>query len=472
MKRKNKRSRRAKGEGAIVKRGAKFYFRNVVDGRPTETLIKNPDGSPCGNREQAEELMRGKKLGIVDQSIEAALVQKVQESAREQFQSRQTPEEIWHRYATSTEKNETCQKLEDGRHNIFLRFAAWLKDRKHKDLYQLSPDDANEFFYELGKRVSNRTFNDYLQTLSMIFNIVGESLGFTASPFAKIKKRPLETISRKEFTDAQVEKIFAGFREGFFYKTEIEVFGPDRQRLRKEKVQEYKPLYGNEMEVLMKICCYTGADGQSGCLMKWDNVDFAQNRIDYIRHKTKKRTNGLVITVPIHPTLREALERALAWREEGTPYILPHVARRYMDNRHGVQKDAQRIIRIALGVETTDHGNIEEKRALAPCRYSLHSFRHTFVSFCVNAGVPLAILAEIVGHGNPMMTKHYAHINTEAKTKAIAILPSFGLSSTPPVEQSEEARQKLLAYIKDAAPEQLAELSSKILPPNSLVLPA
>jgi hypothetical protein len=109
-----------------------------------------------------------------------------------------------------------------------------------------------------------------------------------------------------------------------------------------------------------------------------------------------------------------------------------------------------KIIRCATGLETTSSETIG-RRKLAANAYSLHSFRHTFVSFCANAGVPLAIVAEIVGHGNPAMTRHYSHITTEAKRGAIAALPILE-STLPakPIAPQENLKQRLLEAVSKA----------------------
>ena len=52
-----------------------------------------------------------------------------------------------------------------------------------------------------------------------------------------------------------------------------------------------------------------------------------------------------------------------------------------------------------------------------------HSFRHTFVSLCANAGVPLAVVQAIVGHTNAAMTSHYFHVSDDALKSAVAALP-------------------------------------------------
>ena len=131
--------------------------------------------------------------------------------------------------------------------------------------------------------------------------------------------------------------------------------------------------------------------------MKWENIDLTKDQIRYVRHKTRKKTNGLVISLPIHPVLRDALMKAKEWQEPDNPYILPNVARRYQTNRCGVQRDAMKIISCALGVETTTHDTDGCKRARGANVYSLHSFRHTFVSFCANAGVPDSVVAQLPG---------------------------------------------------------------------------
>ena len=115
-----------------------------------------------------------------------------------------------------------------------------------------------------------------------------------------------------------------------------------------------------------------------------------------------------------------------------------------------------KIIRCATGLETTGHKSTSQ-RALNPNLYSLHSFRHTFVSFCANAGVPLDVVASIVGHGSTAMTRHYAHISDAAKDKAIQALPVLRLSDAPENDPEKDALLKGLASL---SADQLAELLS------------
>ena len=190
--------------------------------------------------------------------------------------------------------------------------------------------------------------------------------------------------------------------------------------------------------------------------MKWENVDWDKQQITYIPEKTARKTAYRSVTLPIHPNLLSALEKAKEWRAEnlqGEDFILPKVAHRYMTNPSGIQKDTMKIIRCATGLETTGNKSMGQ-RIKNPNLYSLHSFRHTFVSFCANAGVPLDVVASIVGHGSTAMTRHYAHISDAAKNQAIDALPVLKFSDSA----NDPEKEILLKELALLPAEQLAEL--------------
>ena len=80
-----------------------------------------------------------------------------------------------------------------------------------------------------------------------------------------------------------------------------------------------------------------------------------------------------------------------------------------------------------------------------------------FVSFCANAGVPLDVVASIVGHGSTAMTRHYAHISDEAKGKAIEALPVLESAQE---EVHDPDRELLLKQLSGLSTEELAALVS------------
>lgn len=485
---KTKMKRRAPGEGSLIKRRNHYYLRQLVGGKSTELPLKNEDGTRCTTKAQAEDAVGRMDRSIFELDTQERLVEKVAEIRQLKVVHQTKSSDVWQLYLNSSNRPDTGEATLAEQHKLLERFGDWMAEYYHSGVDGTTPSAASAYMHEIGKHISNRTFNGYAATLKLIFRTVYKQLGMSANPFEDIRRRPLEVISRREFTEYQVQQIFDGFKTGFYYETEVEGLGPERKRIREKKRLEFKPMFKDEMEVLMKLCCFSGCDGKSGCLMKWDCIDFNRNCLCYVRSKTRKKTGGHPILLPLHPVLREALLRAQDWRQPDSPYILPNVARRYQTNHTGVQKDAMKIIRCALGVETTDKSAVNcpdddegkgkkamtvredaPKRKLGANVYSLHSFRHTFVSFCVNSGVPTEIVAAIVGHGNPVMTRHYAHVNDDAKQSAIDVLPMLSAheaseaSDAPETNPTDGLRQRLMSYINAASDEQLLALS-RLLP--------
>jgi integrase len=56
---------------------------------------------------------------------------------------------------------------------------------------------------------------------------------------------------------------------------------------------------------------------------------------------------------------------------------------------------------------------------------SFHSLRHSAVSLLKDAGVPEAVVMELVGHDSKEMSGHYTHVGNEALEKAVAALPEI-----------------------------------------------
>ena len=56
---------------------------------------------------------------------------------------------------------------------------------------------------------------------------------------------------------------------------------------------------------------------------------------------------------------------------------------------------------------------------------SFHSLRHTAVSLLKDAGIPEAVVMELVGHDSKAMSAHYTHVGAEALEKAVAALPEI-----------------------------------------------
>lgn len=423
---------REKGAGTVYRDGKRWYLKIRVNGRAKVKMLRDGDGNPVTTEKAANAAADGYRKILFAESREEIALQ-IAEARKLKRQSGLLLIEAWQEYLKQPNRPDSAPATLAKYESYLRAFVEWVNEtrpeiRRVAEIDRETVEDYLAALWSTG--ISARTYNAYVQALRMVFKHLAAPAALDGNPFDRVAKKTPETASRHEFTPEQVNAIFAGFDSGFFYETETERLTTGRSRERVKNRLEFKPLHAEEMRVLLNLCCWTGCRGQDGCLMRWRNVDMTTGQISYIPLKTARKTNHRAVTLPMHPQLFEALTAAAKWRDRNNPgedFILPAVAERYRRNPSGVQKDTMKIIRCATGLNTTAAASDTfGRRKLAANAYSLHSFRHTFVSFCANAGVPLAVVAEIVGHGNPAMTRHYSHITAEAKRGAIDALPMIG----------------------------------------------
>src|SRR5262249_28183811 len=101
---------------------------------------------------------------------------------------------------------------------------------------------------------------------------------------------------------------------------------------------------------------------------------------------------------------------------------------------NGKIRNASRLSRqfVSLLVSVGIHKPLSQKRTgkgfrsrRGPSELSFHSLRHTAVSLLKDAGVPQAVVQELVGHDSVQMSQHYTHVGIEALQKAAAALPTL-----------------------------------------------
>ncbi len=153
--------------------------------------------------------------------------------------------------------------------------------------------------------------------------------------------------------------------------------------------------------------------------LTWSRVDFARRLIYLVDPNDKTRRKGRS-TVPINDTLLSALRTAKT--EALSDYV--------------VEWGGQRVLSIKRSIETAArNAKLED--------VSPHVFRHTAAVWMAEAGVPLAEIAQYLGHSTPAITyKVYAkyspdHLRSAAKALE---MPIYEVPSVT-VEPAEENRQ-------------------------------
>ncbi len=235
-----------------------------------------------------------------------------------------------------------------------------------------------------------------------------------------------------------------------------------RQAFTKEQEQQlrdvlsdaqYKVMNKPEIRVIYYLGMFTGQRLKDCVLLQWQNVDMDHKRIYVKQFKTGKE-----VTIPMAEELFQVLTEALEWRED--QYVCPKSAARYnKQNREGknvgnnlVNIDVLRVIRW-IGLEPSISVPGRNKKMTV---YGFHSLRHSFASFCAEAGVPKAVLLSILGTDSDIADKYYTHVGEDAQQLAINAISLNSSRST-----LAERVQRVIALI-DSEPEVTHELLVQI----------
>jgi len=157
--------------------------------------------------------------------------------------------------------------------------------------------------------------------------------------------------------------------------------------------------------------------------LTWDNIDIERNELRLRTRKTGKR-----LTIPIASPLRAHIDSLPVTDELGSPI---HPRAFAMMKRQGILGNVSNQFADLLAAaglrEKLIHrrtGNGRSGRR-ASNDLSFHSLRHTAVSLLKDAGVPQAVVQELIGHDSKAMSALYTHVGQEALSKAVAALPEL-----------------------------------------------
>lgn len=282
--------------------------------------------------------------------------------------------------------------------------------------------------YVLKGKLSQKTINTYLMTLSEVFQLLEHDAGIIENPFSGIPKMPKESETREAFTKEEL-KLIAENLDAFT-----------------------RPLF--------TIAIATALREGDICTLLWSEVDFKNSMI--LRQRMRK--TGHPVEIPIMPELMDYLHELKATSEkrpedEFSKYVLPEHAKMYLTNSSGVSYRIKQFLEGTCRIKTT---RIPEGRSRAVSVKDLHSCRHTFCYYAGLHGIPLPIVQSIVGHMTPEMTAHYsAHASWEMKREKMAQMPALLKTSTKHLlsgdmeSESSESHRTELKRLIDILPEKI-----------------
>lgn len=231
----------------------------------------------------------------------------------------------------------------------------------------------------------------------------------------------------------------AARKEGLLFENPAEdVDGLKKQRGNSGQTEQRRPFTIPELRALMDAAddewrsmiqfgLFTGMRLADVASLNWSNIDIVRGELKYQARKTAKTiilpivgpladhistlTAGDDQNAPLHPRAFASLERT---GKSGTlsnwfADVMADAGLRERKKHHLTKSD-----------ERKGRNTAREKNAL-----SFHCLRHTAVSLLKDAGVPAAVVMELVGHDSTQMSEHYTHVGKEALADAAKKMPAL-----------------------------------------------
>lgn len=402
-------------QGTLVKRGGTFYALWYHGGKRYRVSTK------CSTRREAEKRLaelvapfRAQSEVATMQAIQGRVEGVTEEAARlaDEANPPLRISEAWGAFKDSPNRPDSGPRTLNDYEGQWGAFETWAAKRHPKGfLRDVTEADAADYAARLAKEVGPNTYNKHLALLTLVFRVLAKQARTTANPFAEIKRKVAVAKSRRELTIDELRRV-ADAAEG-------------------------------ETRLLLAVGIYTGLRLGDAATLRWSEVDLGQGEIRRVPNKTARRSGHAPVVIPVHPSLAGMLLDVAPDARKG--YVMPGMAEVYGRDPSAITKRLQALFR-SCGIET--HGD-KHPAGKASVEVGFHSMRHSFVSMCRAANVPLSVVESIVGHSSPAMTRHYTHTGADAARAAIGTLPDLG-NDAPPALPAEAARSDPLPEMPPA----------------------
>lgn len=253
---------------------------------------------------------------------------------------------------------------------LFRPFRTWAEEHSDQVVVQLSATEIEKFLGERRKQVSDKTLNEELAIIKRFFQWAVDREYVAKNPAARIDRYKQAPKDVRTFTPVELGLIW------------------------KHATPTQLPYY--------QMLLFTGLrDGELRNL-EWADIDLAKQQI-FVRIKEDwKPKTGLGRIVPICQDLYDLLSH----RERRGRYVFTtSTGKRWVPPRQP-WVDLLNRIREKEGVDLRG-------------KVSIHTFRHTFATFCLMGGVDIKTVSEILGHTSVKMTERYLHLLPDHKIAAM-----------------------------------------------------
>ncbi|HWL54346.1 MAG TPA: site-specific integrase [Chthoniobacteraceae bacterium] len=309
----------------------------------------------------------------------------------------------------------------------------WLERKTHEvsDSTKVSYEDALQSFVVFLGPKAEREISDITETEVVAFRNARMEAGF-ARPTVNKALKSLRLI----FKEARSEGLIADDPTEFV-KAVKETGGANQN--------DRRPFTRDEIDLVLKRCSpewrsmvlfglYTGQRLSDLALLTWGNIDLPARELRMVASKTSK-----TIVIPLAGPLWEHVQCLLkptppdtvvTKRSPSTPIHREcYDLRAKTKGSAGLSNAFAKILEAAGLREKSTKQKLEGGRGRSAPRksrgLSFHCLRHTAVTMLKEAGIPAAVVMELVGHDSKAVSQHYTHVGSEALRKAAEAFPEL-----------------------------------------------
>jgi integrase len=179
-----------------------------------------------------------------------------------------------------------------------------------------------------------------------------------------------------------------------------------------------------EWKSMILFALYSGARLSDVATLTWENVDLSSKELRFVARKT-----GKTIILPLAGPLAAHVETLSA---ADTPDASLHprafsIVRMQGRSGHLSNQFADLLAQAGLRIKQPHRktNNKEQGRRRRNEGLSFHSLRHTSVTLLKEAGIPQAVVMELVGPDNEEMSQHYTRVGRTALEDAVRAFPDL-----------------------------------------------
>jgi integrase len=245
-----------------------------------------------------------------------------------------------------------------------MKLDFWISNISDKPLSEVITIDISSPLNELSRHLSNATVNRYKAAISVVFSYACREYGLLINPVKNIRSKPENNERIRFLSDEERPRLFKACRTSQWSK----------------------------LHLLVLMAITTGA-------RKSELLNLTFNDIDFDRQTAYVQTS-----------------------KNGQPRVLPLTNEVITELNKFRNQEASLIFNSELKPDRPMCFNKQWKKALTQAKitdFRYHDLRHSCASLLAQSGASLLEIAEILGHKQIQVTKRYAHLCIDHKSKLI-----------------------------------------------------